>query len=163
VLLEVVLALVLFAAAATIIGAGLNASLDGLERLRLNTHAANLAVSVVSELQMGIKTAGVEGAQPFLAPYEGWTWEVSAGPAGAGQSDSSRLRKVEVAIRHGEPPIVYRLSQMLLLQASKPSKELSASEPPPPPRHERGVYAASTADTLSSGNTGNTANIPARP
>ena len=40
VLLEVVLALVLIAAAAAVIGAGLSASIDRVDRLKLNAHAA---------------------------------------------------------------------------------------------------------------------------
>lgn len=140
VLLEVVLALVLFVAAATIISAGLNASLNSVERLRLNTHAANLAVSVVSELQMGIKTMDLGGAQPFAAPFEGWSWEVLAvggddqSPAGldggGGLQSSSRstvLKKVEVVIRHDDPELVYRLSQTLQMEVSDSTKETTAS------------------------------------
>ena len=48
-LLEVVLALVLFVGAATVLTSGLSSSLDSVERLRLNAHAADYAVSVLSE------------------------------------------------------------------------------------------------------------------
>src|SRR2546421_1194648 len=127
VLLEVVLALVLFVAAAAIISAGLNASLNSVERLRLNTHAANLAVSVISELQMGIKTTALGGPQPFKAPFDGWTWEVLAGSADTEFSQSKGAQKVEVIIRHDEPAVVYRLSQMLEIDGSKRGKEQTAS------------------------------------
>src|SRR5262245_47136392 len=50
VLLEVVLALALFAAAATIIGAGIHSAIDAVERQKLNAHALDLAVSVISEI-----------------------------------------------------------------------------------------------------------------
>src|SRR3989440_3723756 len=113
VLLEVVLALVLFVAAAAIISAGLNASLNSVERLRLNAHAANLAVSVLSELQMGIKTIAVSGPQAFKAPFEGWTWEVQAAAADSEFSRSSSSQRIEVIIRHDDPAVVYRLSQIL--------------------------------------------------
>src|SRR6188474_1162503 len=56
VLLEVVLAIVLFAAAAAVVGMALKASIDGAQRLRLSTHAGNLAVTVISELQMGLRS-----------------------------------------------------------------------------------------------------------
>ena len=128
ILLEVILALVLFAAAAAVIGTGLSTAIESVSRLRLNTHAANLAVSVLSELQLGIKSAAVESAQPFPAPFEGWTWEVSAGASGSNLKESSKLKRVEVTIRHDDPPIVYRLSQTLLLPESKPAKDLSASD-----------------------------------
>ena len=48
VLLEVVLALVLFVAAAAVIASAINASLESVERQKLNLHAANLAVTVLS-------------------------------------------------------------------------------------------------------------------
>ncbi len=119
VLLEVILALVLFVAAATIISAGLNASLNSVERLRLSTHAANLATSVLSELQMGIKTTALSGPQPFQAPFEEWTWEVLAGSGESEFAEPASTKKVEVIVRHGEPPMVYRLTQMLQLAESK--------------------------------------------
>ena|SRR2546428_4038715 len=128
VLLEVILALVLFVAAATVISAGINASLASVERMRLNTHAANLAVSVLSELQIGAKNLAVTGAQPFAPPFDGWTWEVLASPLdaqSAGFTASTRLpsaerslglTKVEVIIRHDDPAMTYRLAQVLSLK-----------------------------------------------
>src|SRR5438046_3062695 len=115
ILLEVILALVLFAAAAAIIGAGLNASLSGVERLRLNTHAANIAVSVLSELQLGIKSLTVSGPQACEAPLEGWTWEAVATPMQSEWAGAGQLKMVEVIVRHDEPPTVYRLSQIIRL------------------------------------------------
>jgi len=121
VLLEVILALVLFTAAAAIIGAGLNASLGGLERLRLNTHAANIAVSVLSELQLGIKSLTVSGPQPYEAPLEGWTWEAVATPLQAEWAGPGQLKAVEIIVRHDEPPSVYRLSQIIRLPEKVPA------------------------------------------
>jgi len=116
ILLEVVLALVLFAAAAAIIGAGLNASISGLERLRLNTHAADIAVSVLSELQLGIKSLTVSGPQACEAPLQGWTWEAVATPMQAESRDSGHLKMIEVIVRHDEPPTAYRLSQIVRVE-----------------------------------------------
>src|SRR5258708_4398278 len=83
VLLEVILALVLFVAAAAVLTSGLSSSLDGVERLRLNTHAADLAVTVLSELQLGIKSLALSGPQQFEAPLDAWTWELVASPVQA--------------------------------------------------------------------------------
>jgi hypothetical protein len=117
VLLEVVLALVLFVAAAAILSSGLSSSLDGIERLRLEAHAADLAVSVLSELQMGIRTLALSGPQPFETPREGWTWELVSTPVQAELEDTNAFKKIEVIIRHDEPALVYRLSQVLQLDA----------------------------------------------
>jgi type II secretory pathway pseudopilin PulG len=116
VLLEVVLALVLIASAAAVIGAGLSASIDRVERLKLNAHAADLAVSVMSELQMGSKVLSEEeGPEPFEAPFENWTWEVQAEMTDEKVRDTGRTKKVEVIIRHEDPPAVYRLAQVIRL------------------------------------------------
>lgn len=113
VLLEVVLALVLFVAAAAILTSALSSSLDGVERLRLETHAADLAVSVVSELQLGIKTLTGDTAQPFVPPQEGWTWEAQPIPDQNRSDETNQFTRVEVIIRHDQPALVYRLSEVL--------------------------------------------------
>ena len=119
VLLEVILALVLFAAAAAVIGAGLSASIDRVERLKLNAHAADLAVSVLSELQMGSKLISEDGPESFEAPFEGWTWEAQAEVTDQKVRDTGRTKKIEVIIRHDDPEVVHRLCQVIRL----PEKE----------------------------------------
>jgi hypothetical protein len=123
VLLEVVLALVLFVAAATILTSGMSSSLDSLERLRINTHAADLAVSVLSEVQMGVKSLALSGPQPFETPLEAWTWEVVASPAQTESDDTTPFKRIEVIIRHEDPPVVYRLGEVLRLDESKMAPE----------------------------------------
>jgi len=115
VLLEVVLALVLVAGAAAVVGAGLSASIDRVERLKLNAHAADLAVSVMSELQMGSKVLSQEGPESFEAPFEGWTWEAAAEVTDEKVRDTGRTKKVEVVIRHEDPAVVHRLCQVIRL------------------------------------------------
>ncbi len=126
ILLEVVLALILFVAAAAIVTGGLNASMSSVERLRLNAHAANLAVSVLSELQMGARSMAMTGPEPFEKPFEEWTWELVAAPVQEEAAEASRFRKVEVVIRHEDPAVVYRLCQVLRLEEPKPADELGA-------------------------------------
>jgi hypothetical protein len=119
VLLEVILALALFVGAAAVLTSGLSSSLDGVERLRRNAHAADFAISVLSELQMGITSLGVSGPQPFVPPEEGWTWEIAAAPIESGAEESSPFQRIEVIIRHDDPPLVYRLNQVLRADALK--------------------------------------------
>jgi hypothetical protein len=123
VLLEVILALVLFVGAATVLTSGLSSSLDSVERLRLNTHAADYGVSVLSELQLGIKTLTVAGPQPFDPPQEGWTWEALAAPAESESDGASPFQRIEVIIRHEDPAMVWRLNQVLRLDERKSRAE----------------------------------------
>jgi hypothetical protein len=123
VLLEVILALALFVAAAAVLTSGLSSSLDGIERLRRNTRAADLAVSVLSELQMGIKTLALTGPQPFEPVQDGWTWEILSTPLQAGAEEIGPYKMIEVVIRHEEPPLVYRLGQVLQVDDAKAGAE----------------------------------------
>jgi len=113
VLLEVVLALVLFVAAASIITVGMNTSVESLERLRLNTHALNLAASVLAEVQMGVLPADANGPVEFDLPFENWTWEIQSESVQGEIGDTNPLTRVEVVIRHIEKPIVHRLTQIM--------------------------------------------------
>ena len=118
VLLEVVLALVLFVAAAAVLTSAMSSSLDSVERLRCNTRAADLAVSVMSELQLGIKTLGAGGPQQFEIPLEDWSWEAVATPLQTDSDETNAFKRVEVIIRHEAPAVVYRLSQVLRLDST---------------------------------------------
>jgi len=146
VLLEVVLALVLFVAAATIIGSALNTSANGVERLRLSVHAADLATSVLSELQIGSRNAGDGSPEPFAPPFDTWMWQVTTlpveevtqpgssttGTAGGLQSGLSAtdagLVKVEVTVRDTESDFVYRLSQIMSATSIKTGSERSGTQ-----------------------------------
>lgn len=127
VLFEVILALALLVAAAAVIGGGLTAAIQSVERLRLTAHAMDLAVTVVSELQLGSVAAQSGQAQPFAAPFEDWTWEVVTQPLeGVGATDGT-TRLVEVVIRHKEPPFVYRLTHPLPVWPSRAPGEAAPS------------------------------------
>jgi hypothetical protein len=91
----------------------LSASIDRVERLKLNAHAADLAISVMSELQMGSKVLSEEGAEVFEAPFENWTWEAQAEVTDEKVRDTGRTKKIEVIIRHEDPAVVYRLCQVI--------------------------------------------------
>jgi hypothetical protein len=106
----VVLALALFVGAATIISAGINASIEAVHRLRLETHAANLACSLVSEMQMHARSISPQGPEPFEAPFTNWTFRIEISQNEAAQSDA--LRPVEVIVSHTQESIVYRLTQL---------------------------------------------------
>lgn len=106
-LLEVVLALTLFVAAAAIVGSALQAVIDGEDRLRLGVHADNLAATVVAELEAGLRSPSVLGPAPFEAPFTNWTWQILP-PAGDAPGAPH-----EIIVRHTDPELVRRLAQVL--------------------------------------------------
>ncbi|HXI49874.1 MAG TPA: hypothetical protein VNH84_00150 [Candidatus Saccharimonadales bacterium] len=116
VLLEVVLALVLFVAAATVIGGAIHAALEGVQRQRLRVHAINLAATVLAELQLGLRSPAAAGPEPFPAPFTDWTWQLAIVPREDATLDGPGLTVVEVIVRHDDPPLVHRLAQGLKLE-----------------------------------------------
>ena len=118
VLLEVVLALVLFVSAAAVVSSAMQAAIDSEERLRLGVHADNLAASVVAELESGLRSPAVLGPAPFEPPFTNWTWQIVAPSADAPGSPH------EIIIRHADPELVRRLAQILLV----PSRTAAAPD-----------------------------------
>lgn len=115
VLLEVLLALALFVAAAAVMVAALNASLSSLERQRLGLQALNLASSALAEVQLGIRPAASDAAKPLPVPDQEWTLEIRISPPSGEDSTDKALQNVEVVVRHLDPPLVERLSQVVCM------------------------------------------------
>ncbi len=118
-MLEVVLALVLFMVAVAIITASMSAAGDSLTRMRLNTHAVNLATSVLSELKMGIRSAEGNNRGEFDPPFENWTWELQTETVPGEVGDTNQLMRVEVIVRHSEEAVVQRLTQWMRAEETK--------------------------------------------
>ena len=116
VLLEVVLALVLFVAAAAVIAGAINAALEGVQHQKLRVHAANLAVTVLSELQFGLRSPESTGPESFADPFSDWTWQLALTPREDPTGEAGNLTVVEVIVRHDDPPLVHRLAQGLKLE-----------------------------------------------
>jgi hypothetical protein len=128
VLLEVVLALALFVAAASVITSGINASIQSTERLRLQNHAANLAISVLSEMQMHVRPIAAIGPEPFPVPLEEWNFQIEvAQDMNPGEGDA--LRPVEVIIRNSRENVVRRLTQLFRASAIASSATNAAATP----------------------------------
>lgn len=113
VLLEVLLAVALFVVASAIVTASLNASLRSLDRQRLQLHAANLAASVLAEIQLGSRPSTPAPAQPLPTPNDAWSVEVAPHDAPPDFSGSQPLEHVQVIVRHRSEPVVQRLSLRL--------------------------------------------------
>jgi type II secretory pathway pseudopilin PulG len=126
VLLEVLLALMLFAVTAAIITSSMNASMDGLERLKLNTHAANLASTLFAELELSLRAADASGEQALEKPFDAWTYELGRTGAENESGEASGLTQIEVILRHKDSELVYRQMQWLKLPEVKAAAEGAA-------------------------------------
>lgn len=113
VLLEVILGLVLFVAAAAVLGVALTASIEGVDRQRRQLHGLDLAVSTLSQVQLGLRGASGADAEPYKPPFEAWSSQLvmkSIEPEGG---EASGLVQVEVVIRHRDFGVVQRLAQVI--------------------------------------------------
>jgi len=131
-LLEVLIALALFVAAAAVVTGALNSALQSLERQRLSTHAVNLAASVLAELQLGIRPASGEGRRPFESPFQDWTWELAQTSTETETETGIALglTRFEVIVRHPLSSTVQRLTQVLKVGRGVSTNTLTAvSEP----------------------------------
>jgi type II secretory pathway pseudopilin PulG len=133
-LLEVIIALALFVATAAVVTSALSSALDSLERQRLNTHATNLAASVLAELQLGIRQTGSTGVQAFEPPFEQWTWEAALSSSDTETGETSGLTRVEVIIRHKDSAIVRRLAQVISLEGTRRMPSLQSPSATPSQR-----------------------------
>ena len=81
VLLEVILAGALLAMGVLIILSGLNSSLRVAQRVQLEAQASDLAVTLLSELQMGLVMPVSDGPNEYEQPeLADWTWEIVVEP-----------------------------------------------------------------------------------
>jgi len=108
----VVLALALFLGAATVISSGLNASIQSAQRLRQENHAANLAISIMSEMQMHARPIAAIGPEPLPRPFQDWNYKIEVSQEQGNIADIDSLRPVEVIIRHSQENTVYRITQL---------------------------------------------------
>ncbi len=113
VLLEVILALALFVFATAIVSSSLHSAVERTARLHLQAHALDLAVSVLSEVQMGVLPLAPAGPEPFEAPFDQWTWQVEVSPFSFDTEDVSGLQLVSVVVRNEGASAVQRLAQLV--------------------------------------------------
>jgi len=105
VLLEVVLALALFAATALTVLAGVNFCYRTAGRIALEATACDLAISKFSELQMDPHAAVDDGPNEYEEPESaGWTWEIATSSVET-EFEGPSFKQVEITISY--PPEAY--------------------------------------------------------
>ena len=116
VLLEVLLALILFVAAAAVVTTAFNASMASLERQKIGSRALNIAASVLAEIQLGIRPASSDSPRTLESPAQDWTYETALTPTETIGGGVTGLTRIEVVIRHQKSTTVQRLAQVVRLK-----------------------------------------------
>jgi len=113
VLLEVVLALTVFVAMAMAVLGGLAMAVRSARHLQLETRAANLAVTLLSEMELGLVPVEDAGPETYEdEALEDWTWEVTVQPV-TSELPELEMTTVEVIIRHTTAGYTYRAYRLM--------------------------------------------------
>jgi type II secretory pathway pseudopilin PulG len=112
-LLEVILALSLFVAAAAVILSSLSASLNATRELELSAQADDIAATLLSELGLGQKAISDAGPTQLEPPLAEWSWQIVTSPAPSG-AVALPLVQVELVVRHTPSGYVRRLTQFMV-------------------------------------------------
>lgn len=117
VLLEVVLALGIFFMGAAVVAGSLNISITATQRIKLQAQAADLAVTKLSEIQMGLLSVADDGPNAYSEDENlpDWTWQVVTTPMDEQMVVVAGpvLKRVEIIIRNANMSYVYRLTHVL--------------------------------------------------
>jgi len=112
--MEVILALTLLVVTGAVVFSGLSASFGALDVVRLRAQAADLAVSKMSEIQMGQLELADDGPNAFEdEDLSDWTWRIATAPMEDDTLTAAPLTRVEIIIAHTGRPLVYRLAQLM--------------------------------------------------
>jgi len=118
VLLEVVLALVIFVGASAVLLTGLTSVNAASRRMAERATGADLAVTTLSYVRLGLierAAAGPEYFEEGLGPAD-WTWQVTVTPAG--DETTSGLDRVDVHIRTPTNRVAHQLTAWLRQDAT---------------------------------------------
>ena len=113
VLFEVILALVLFSFAAIIIANSFSSSLRSVDRMRNDLDATNLAISTLSEIELGIKPIETSPPTEFEEPFEKWTWQIETTKPNEDLDMGGGLTLVEVIIINEDLGRETRIARMI--------------------------------------------------
>ncbi|MBO61664.1 MAG: hypothetical protein CMO63_06820 [Verrucomicrobiales bacterium] len=113
VLFEVVLALVLFTFSVTIISSSFSASMRSVDRMRMELDEANLAISTLAEIELGLKPMESAPLTEFEPPFEKWSWQVEVTEPSEDLDMGGGLSLVEVIIQSEEFGRETRLARMI--------------------------------------------------
>ena len=125
-LLEIIFALALFTAGAVTVLTGIDASVRAADRLRTAAVAENLAVSLLSEVQIGLVPAEDEGPTEYEEPYEGWTWQVVTSDLPETLADGPQMKTVEIVIARPADQYTHRLSYLAPGEEQNPAQDEEA-------------------------------------
>lgn len=118
VLLEVVVALTAFFALGGIIVGSMNSAATAASRVRQDARAADLAVTILSQIHAGMMELQSVGPEYCDEPLEDWTWQIVTEPV-SDSPDAPEMTSVEVIVRDTRSDRVHRLTELVTPEARR--------------------------------------------
>lgn len=118
----------LFFAAASIVLTGTNRSIRAVFRLRRDIQATDLAVTLLSEIQMGLVEPADAGPEGYDEPLENWTWEIVTTVL-EDQPVEEDVMQVEIIITHSSTGYQRRLVHWLPTDPAEQEEPLEEEDP----------------------------------
>jgi len=116
ILLEVLFALTLFFIAAGVVTGSLHTSMRAATLVKMTAKASDLAVTKLSEMQVGLQTIADTGPTPWATDGDlsQWTWQIATTPVDSMVIlNGPTALRVEIIIRKPSQDFTYRLTQVL--------------------------------------------------
>ncbi|MCX5682147.1 MAG: hypothetical protein NT049_00460 [Planctomycetota bacterium] len=126
-LLEVVLALALFFGIAVTILGGLNFCMRATTQVREEAQAADLAVTVLSYVQMGVLDPADAGPTPCEDPFGDWTWQTTVATFEA-SVPGLEMTQIEITVKNTIDGYSYRLYELLPSGEEPAAAQASATD-----------------------------------
>ena len=111
-LLEVVLALSLFFGIAVTILGGLSVCMRSVTQVREDAYAEDLAITVLSEVQIGVLDALDAGPTPFEDPFADWTWQTAVATVET-TVPGLEMTQIEITVKNTTDGYSFRLYELL--------------------------------------------------
>lgn len=127
ILLEIVVAMTLFFIGSMFVLDAMTTSSVAVAMAQREAEAADLAVTVMSEVQLGLHELVDAGPEPFEdEALAEWTWEIRVLDS-TDHPDLVQLKQIEVIIRHESSELVYRRA-MQWWENPNPPQEVPAED-----------------------------------
>jgi hypothetical protein len=131
--MEAVLALGLLLLATGTVVSGLTAGVQATERVEHDAHATDLAITVLSWIEMGLLPANAREPREFDRPFRDWTHEIEieslSNSVALGGDVSNPLARVRVTVRHKKRDRELSLCQLVLLPHRAPPSRRARVNP----------------------------------
>ncbi len=113
VLMEIVLALAVFFAIGGIVVGSMNSAARAAGQVAREARAADLTVTIMSQIHMGLIEARDFGPEYLEEPMDGWTWRIVTEPV-SDSFDIPEMVRVEIVVRDTRNDRVHRLTELVL-------------------------------------------------